>query len=89
MWGEAGYEAAFIQLIRGKRWWPESRGVITTTLRSQNLVCARIVVEIGSKLTKSAPVQSHNSFLDQRSRKVIVDFTGTVFVQCANPVVPT
>ncbi len=36
------------------------------------VVCARIVVEMGSHLTKRVPVQSHNSFLDQRSRKVIV-----------------
>ncbi len=36
------------------------------------VVCARIVIEIGSHLTKMVPVQSHNSFLDQKSRKVIV-----------------
>ncbi len=40
----------------------------TTTL----VVSARIAVEMGSHLTKNVPVQSHNSFLDQRSRKVIV-----------------
>ncbi len=37
-------------------------------------VCARIVVEMGSYLTKRVPVQSHNSVLDQKPRKVIVWF---------------
>ncbi len=34
---------------------------------TQPLVCARIVVEIGSHLTKRVTVESHNCFLDQRS----------------------
>ncbi len=38
------------------------------------VACARIMVEMGSHLTKRVPVQSHNSFLDQRSWKVIVWF---------------
>ncbi len=36
------------------------------------VLCARIVAEMGSHLVKRVPVKSHNSFLDQRSRKVIV-----------------
>ncbi len=40
------------------------------------VMCVRIVVEMGSYLTKrgSFPVQSHNSFLNKRSRKVIARF---------------
>ncbi len=38
------------------------------------VVCARIAVNMGSHLAKRVPVKSHNSFLDQRSRKVIVCF---------------
>ncbi len=34
------------------------------------VVCAHMVVEMGSRLTKGVPVQAHNSFLDQKSRKV-------------------
>ncbi len=37
-------------------------------------------------LTQRVPVQSHNSFLDQRSRKVIVWFQMNHFVPCKNPV---
>ncbi len=40
--------------------------VITITV-----VCARIIVEMGSQPTKSVPVQSPNSFLDQRSEKTV------------------
>ncbi len=52
----------------------------STTLRSQNLqyeyqVCARIIVETGFHLTKVVPVQSNNSFLDQKSLR---DFTGAI-----------
>ncbi len=43
-----------------------------TTLRSQSLVHDLIVVEVSSPTVKMVPVQSHNSFLDQRFRKVIV-----------------
>ncbi len=41
-----------------------------SSLRSQNqpVVCARIVVEMGSGLANRVPVQSQNSFLDQRSQ---------------------
>ncbi len=38
------------------------------------VVCARIIVEMGSHLSARVSVQSHNSFFDQRSRKVIVWF---------------
>ncbi len=31
-----------------------------------------VVVEVSSPTAKKVPVQSHNSFLDQRSQKVIV-----------------
>ncbi len=34
--------------------------------------CARNVAGMGSHLTKRGSVQSHNSFLNQRSRKVTV-----------------
>ncbi len=44
------------------------------------VVCACIVVEMGSHLER-VPVQSHNSFLDQRSRKVIVWFHWNHFVR--------
>ncbi len=39
---------------------------------SKHVVRARIMVEMGSHPTKRVPVQSHNSFLNQRSRKVIM-----------------
>ncbi len=39
---------------------------------TQPLVCDLIVVEVSSPTAKKVPVQSYNSFLDQRSRKVIV-----------------
>ncbi len=37
---------------------------------TKTVVCACIMVEMGSRLTIMVPVQSHNSFLDQRSRIV-------------------
>ncbi len=39
---------------------------------SKHVIRAHIMVEMGFHCTKMVPVQSHNSFLDQRSRKVIV-----------------
>ncbi len=36
------------------------------------VVCARIVLEMGSHLTKMVSVQSHNSFLDQSREKSCV-----------------
>ncbi len=39
---------------------------------------------MGSHLTKLVPVQSYNSFLVETSS---CDFTGTIFVQCKNPVI--
>ncbi len=49
-----------------------------------NLSCVRIVIEMGSHLTRRVPVQSHNSILDQKSRKVIVSFHRNQ--QCENTV---
>ncbi len=39
---------------------------------TEPLVCDLIVVEVNSPSAKLVPVQSYNSFLDQRSRKVVV-----------------
>ncbi len=39
---------------------------------TEPLVCDLIVVEVSSPTAKKVPVKSYNSFLDQRSRKVVV-----------------
>ncbi len=57
----------------GSRLWSESLP-ITDSESYNSVVCARVVVEMGSHPTKRVPVQSQNCFLDQRSRKVIVRF---------------
>ncbi len=66
---------------------------IRTTLHFHNsaitkpVVCARMVVEMGSHLTRMIPGQSHNCFLNHRSQKSLCDFTGTIFEQCETPVI--
>ncbi len=58
----------------------------STTLQSQNQSCV-LTVEMGSHPAKRVPVQLHNSFLNQRSRrKFWCDFTSAICVQCENPV---
>ncbi len=50
-------------------------------------MCARVVIEMGSHLIEMVPAQSHNSFLSTKGlEKSLCDFTGTIFVQCGNPV---
>ncbi len=60
----------------------------STTLQSQRLCfCDLIVAEVSSHTAKMVPVQSHNFFLDQSSRKSLYDLTGTIFAAWVNPYV--
>ncbi len=53
---------------------------------SKHAVRARIVVEMGSHPTKRFLFNHTTSFLTKGLEKLLCDFTGTIFVQCENPV---
>ncbi len=82
-WETCGTRVVLIHLItRGDQLFYNS--AITKPVE-----CACILVEIGSHNTKMVTVQSHNFFLTKSLEKSLCDFTGTIFVQCHNPVLPS
>ncbi len=56
---------------------------------SKHVVRARIVVETGSHPTKRFLFNHTTPFLTKGLEKSLCDFTGTIFVQCENPVLLT
>ncbi len=53
---------------------------------SKHVVRPRIVVEMGSRPTKMVLFNHTTPFSTKGLEKSLCDFTGTVFVQCENPV---
>ncbi len=53
---------------------------------SEHVVQARIVVEMGSHPTKRFLFNHTTPFSTKGLKKSLCDFTGTIFVQCENPV---
>ncbi len=53
---------------------------------SKRVVRARIVVEMGSHPTKRFLFNHTTPFSTKGLKKSLCDFTGTIFVQCENPV---
>ncbi len=57
-----------------------------TFYNSKHVVRARIVVEMGSHPTKGFLFNHSTPFSTKGLEKSLCDFTGTIFVQCENPV---
>ncbi len=64
----------------------KSRPLFYNSAITQPLVCARIEVEIGSHLTKWFLFNHTTLFSTRGLEKSLCNFTGTIVVQCENPV---
>ncbi len=62
--------------ITSKRAFSKSQPGLYNSAITKPVVSARIMVEMGSHLTKRVPVKSHNSFSTKGLEKSLCDFTG-------------